>query len=86
MLFRSHYLVTTLSLSLSALLRRHGGSQWWQQSTYMCQSTNLVKRGGIFWIDFRSTNPNMVTQIEVDLKLHTLTISRLILVWTIPKR
>ena len=31
-------------------------------------------------------NPNMVTQIEVDLELHTLTPSRLILVCTIPKR
>ena len=28
----------------------------------------------------------MVTQIEVDLELHTLTLSRLTLVWTIPKR
>ena len=31
-------------------------------------------------------NPNMVTQIEVDLELYTLTPSRLILVCTIPKR
>ena len=31
-------------------------------------------------------NPNRVTQIEGDLELHTLILSRLILDWTIPKR
>ena len=31
-------------------------------------------------------NPNMVTRNEVDIELHTLTLSRLILDWTIPKR
>ena len=37
--------------SLSARLGRHGGSHWYQQSTSMCQSTNFVQKGGIFWID-----------------------------------
>ena len=31
-------------------------------------------------------NPNMVTQIEVDLELHTLTQSRLTPDWTIQKK